>query len=73
MGERETGTVKFFNASKGWGFLERTQKGGKDVFVHHTAIDMEGYRELKEGQEVEFTVVQGPKGLQAEEVRLLHG
>ena len=68
----EKGTVKFFSSTKGWGFLERTEKGGKDVFVHHTAIDMEGYRELAEGDEVEFDVVQGQKGLQAENVRKLH-
>ena len=63
---RETGKVKWFNNSKGYGFIERSQGG--DVFVHHTAIQSEGYRTLEEGQSVEFTVVQGPKGLQAQEV-----
>ncbi len=63
---RETGKVKWFNNSKGYGFIERSQGG--DVFVHHTAIQAEGYRTLEEGQSVEFTVVQGPKGLQAQEV-----
>ncbi len=63
---RETGRVKWFNNSKGYGFIERSQGG--DVFVHHTAIQAEGYRTLEEGQSVEFTVVQGPKGLQAQEV-----
>ena len=66
---REQGKVKWFNAAKGYGFLERQQ--GKDVFVHHTAIEMEGYRELKEGQEVEFEVVQGAKGPQAERVTVV--
>jgi cold shock protein len=63
---RETGRVKWFNNAKGYGFIERSQGG--DVFVHHTAIQAEGYRTLEEGQSVEFTVVQGPKGLQAQEV-----
>ena len=63
---RETGKVKWFNNAKGYGFIERSQGG--DVFVHHTAIQAEGYRTLEEGQSVEFTVVQGPKGLQAQEV-----
>ncbi|MCH2694801.1 MAG: cold shock domain-containing protein [Acidobacteriia bacterium] len=63
---RETGKVKWFNNSKGYGFIERSQGG--DVFVHHTAIQSDGYRTLEEGQDVEFTVVQGPKGLQAQEV-----
>lgn len=63
---RETGKVKWFNNSKGYGFIERSQGG--DVFVHHTAIQSEGYRTLEEGQSVEFTVTQGPKGLQAQEV-----
>ena len=63
---RETGKVKWFNNAKGYGFIERSQGG--DVFVHHTAIQAEGYRTLEEGQAVEFTVVQGPKGLQAQEV-----
>ncbi|MCI0423104.1 MAG: cold shock domain-containing protein [Acidobacteria bacterium] len=63
---RETGRVKWFNNAKGYGFIERSSGG--DVFVHHTAIQADGYRTLEEGQSVEFTVVQGPKGLQAQEV-----
>ncbi len=62
-----TGTVKWFNDSKGFGFI--SQEGGEDVFVHHTAITMDGFRTLKEGERVEFEVVQGPKGLQAANVR----
>jgi CspA family cold shock protein len=61
------GTVKWFNDAKGFGFI--SQEGGEDVFVHHTAIKMEGFRTLKEGQKVQFDVVQGPKGLQAANVR----
>ena len=66
MSQRVTGTVKWFNATKGYGFL--SQEGGEDVFVHHSAIQMEGYRTLQEGQTVEFTVERGPKGLQASNV-----
>ncbi len=66
MSNRVTGTVKWFNATKGYGFL--SQEGGEDVFVHHSAIQMEGYRTLQEGQAVEFTVERGPKGLQASNV-----
>ena len=66
MGQRITGTVKWFNAQKGFGFIAR--EGGADVFVHHTAIQGEGYRELVEGERVEFEVTQGPKGPQASEV-----
>jgi CspA family cold shock protein len=62
-----TGTVKWFNDAKGSGFI--SQEGGEDVFVHHSAIQMDGFRTLKEGQKVEFDVVQGPKGLQAANVR----
>jgi CspA family cold shock protein len=63
MAERVVGTVKWFNNEKGYGFL--AVEGGKDVFVHHTAIQSEGYRSLSEGQKVEFSVEQGPKGPQA--------
>jgi len=69
MNERETGTVKWFNASKGYGFIER--ESGPDVFVHFTAIQVDGYRSLQEGQRVEFNVEQGPKGLQAANVILI--
>ena len=65
--EMATGTVKWFNDAKGYGFI--SQEGGEDVFVHHTAIQMDGFRTLKEGEKVEFDVVQGPKGLQAANVR----
>ena len=63
---RVTGTVKWFNATKGFGFL--AQPGGEDVFVHFSAIQSDGYRTLQEGQTVEFTVSKGPKGLQASNV-----
>jgi len=66
MAEREKGKVKWFNNTKGYGFIERAQ--GDDIFVHYSAIKAEGYRTLKDGQEVEFTVQQGAKGLQAEDV-----
>jgi len=66
MSERITGTVKWFNGSKGYGFIERD--GGDDVFVHYSSIQGSGYRNLEEGQEVEFAVEQGPKGLQAADV-----
>lgn len=69
MSERVTGTVKWFNASKGYGFIER--QGGPDVFVHFTAIKAEGFRTLREGQKVEFTIEQGPKGLQAANVTIV--
>ncbi len=61
------GTVKWFNDSKGFGFI--SQEGGEDVFVHHTAIQADGFRSLTEGDRVEFEVVKGPKGLQAQNVR----
>ncbi len=63
---REKGTVKWFNAAKGYGFIQRSN--GEDVFVHFSAIQMSGYRALEEGSEVEFEVTRGPKGLQAENV-----
>jgi CspA family cold shock protein len=63
MSERETGTVKWFNGAKGYGFIERAN--GDDVFVHYTAIQMEGFKDLKEGQSVEFSVEQSDKGPQA--------
>jgi CspA family cold shock protein len=63
---RETGKVKWFNDSKGFGFI--TRETGPDVFVHHTAIEGSGFRTLAEDQEVEFEVVQGAKGLQAQNV-----
>ena len=66
MAERTTGTVKWFNGSKGYGFIER--EDGPDVFVHFSAIRGEGFRNLEEGQMVEFNVEQGPKGLQATDV-----
>jgi CspA family cold shock protein len=69
MSERIVGTVKWFNSSKGYGFLSR--EDGQDVFVHFSAIQSQGYRTLTEGQKVEFTVEKGPKGLQASNVVLV--
>lgn len=66
MTERITGTVKWFSDNKGYGFIAR--EGGEDVFVHFSAIQGEGFRTLDEGQQVEFSIQQGPKGLQAAEV-----
>ena len=66
---KEQGTVKWFNAAKGYGFIQRSS--GEDVFVHFSAIQSEGYKSLNEGQAVEFEVKQGPKGLQAERVTAL--
>ncbi len=66
---RETGKVKWFNSGKGFGFIEREK--GDDVFVHFKSINGEGYRSLTEGQRVEFTVTQGQKGLQAEDVTVV--
>ncbi len=67
MSEKEIGTVKWFNDAKGYGFISR--EGSDDVFVHHTAINMEGFKTLQEEQKVEFSVEQGDKGLQAVDVR----
>lgn len=69
MAERIVGTVKWFNNSKGYGFL--SQEGGADVFVHHTAIQGEGFHTLEEGQKVEFSIEKGPKGLQAAMVKII--
>ena len=63
-----TGTVKWFNDAKGFGFITQ-DNGGGDVFCHHTAIQTDGFRTLAEGQQVEFDVAKGPKGLQASNVR----
>ena len=63
-----TGTVKWFNDAKGFGFIA-PDGGGKDVFCHHTAIEMDGFRTLAEGQRVTFEVTRGPKGLQAQHVK----
>jgi CspA family cold shock protein len=65
-----TGTVKWFNDAKGFGFIVQ-DNGGEDVFVHHTAIQADGFRSLAEGQKVEFEVAKGPKGLQASKVRAI--
>jgi len=69
MAERYIGTVKWFSAPKGYGFIGRDD-GEEDVFVHFSAIQMEGYKRLKEGQTVEFSIEEGPKGLQAANVIL---
>lgn len=69
MAERIIGTVKWFNNTKGFGFL--SQDNGADVFVHFSAIQSDGYRSLEEGQKVEFTIEKGQKGLQASKVTLL--
>jgi cold shock protein len=68
--QRSKGTVKWFNDSKGFGFLTQDE-GGDDVFCHHSAIQAEGFRSLAEGQKVEFEVTRGPKGLQASNVTVL--
>ena len=67
MSDRQSGTVKWFNNAKGFGFSTMADRPD-DIFVHFRAIQGDGYRSLNEGQEVEFTLVEGPKGLQAEEV-----
>lgn len=69
MSERVTGTVKWFNGAKGYGFIAREE--GEDVFVHYSAIQGEGFRNLEEGQSVEFNVEQGQKGLQATNVTVV--
>jgi CspA family cold shock protein len=69
MSEKATGTVKWFNGGKGFGFITREE--GEDVFVHYSAIQGEGFRNLEEGQSVEFDIVQGPKGLQAANVAVV--
>jgi CspA family cold shock protein len=66
MSERITGTVKWFNGGKGFGFI--TREGGPDVFVHYSALQGDGFKNLEEGQKVEFSVEQGPKGPQASNV-----
>ena len=63
---KESGTVKWFNATKGYGFIIR--ENGEDIFVHYSAIETDGYKTLNEGQRVEFSVIQGPKGLAAANV-----
>ena len=70
MSQRTIGTVKWFNGGKGYGFIAR--EGGEDVFVHYTAIQMDGFRSLEEGMQVEFSIEQGPKGLQASNVTVVH-
>jgi CspA family cold shock protein len=67
--DREQGIVKWFNNAKGYGFIQRAS--GDDVFVHHSAIQAEGFKSLAEGESVEFAVTKGPKGLQAENVKKL--
>ncbi len=67
MSERQTGTVKWFNDQKGYGFIARDEGGG-DVFVHHSAIQMQGFKTLAEGQRVEFAIEIGPKGPSAMDV-----
>jgi CspA family cold shock protein len=69
VSEKETGTVKWFNNAKGYGFIAR--ESGEDVFVHYSAVEGDGFRSLEENQRVEFDVEQGPKGLQAAHVRAL--
>ncbi|HQU71679.1 MAG TPA: cold-shock protein [Calditrichia bacterium] len=70
MSDRLVGTVKWFNNTKGFGFIV-AEDGGQDIFVHYSAIQGEGYRSLQEAQQVEFTIVESAKGPQAQDVRLL--
>ncbi len=69
MSDRVVGNVKWFNSEKGYGFI--SQENGPDVFVHHTAIQADGFRTLNEGQKVEFSIEKGPKGLQAARLTIL--
>jgi len=69
MSDRVTGSVKWFNTSKGYGFIQR--QGEPDIFVHYSAIQADGFKNLEEGQKVEFTIEKGPKGLQAANVKLV--
>jgi CspA family cold shock protein len=69
VNEKETGTVKWFNNAKGYGFIAR--ESGDDVFVHYSAVEGDGFRSLEENQRVEFDVERGPKGLQASHVRAI--
>lgn len=69
MAERKQGTVKWFNSTKGFGFIQ--QESGEDVFVHFQSIVSDGYKTLDENDKVEFTIAQGPKGLQATEVQVV--
>ena len=69
MDDRQTGIVKWFNGGKGYGFIER--EDGPDVFVHYSAIRGDGFRNLEEGQQVEFSIEEGPKGLQAADVSII--
>jgi len=71
MSDRFVGTVKWFNATKGYGFIGRDDNQGEDVFVHFSAIQTDGYRKLEAEQKVEFSIEDGPKGLQAAEVKPL--
>ena len=69
MSDRQTGTVKWFNESKGYGFIQREQ--GDDLFVHYSSISGDGFKTLHEGQEVDFAETNGPKGPQAEQVQVV--
>ncbi len=70
MAERKEGSVKWFNSTKGFGFIQ--QENGEDVFVHFQSIVGDGYKTLDENDKVEFTITQGPKGLQASEVKVIN-